>query len=523
MSGKLSGRLSLSQMTVPVEVERVRVDPALPRRSLPRKAVSTLARAIGHVPPPLASLLVIVAIVGVSWALLVPPWQSPDEGDHFAYAQSLAERFALPGAAGRRGWSNDQGIADHVSRASVNAFHSNELRFDWSSQDAARYRADFALHPSRSNGGGINSAQVNPPLYYLYVDLAYWATYSGDAFDRLYAMQIWGVGLVLLTTVGAWLLAGEVLGRRRLAQLACAACAGLIPMQTAIAGTVNPDALLVALYTLALWLGARVILRGARPVDATSLCAVTAAAILTKATAYALVPAAAFALLVGLRRCETAERWRRLGVIALVAVLCAAPVIAWVAVQLNRGQAAVNPVAAGPGHSPQISQFLSYLWQFYLPRLPGMAVFRGSSGLPVYDQWIRLGWGTFGWLEFGMPSWVYGVVAGACGFIAVGSAAIVARFRDRIRWSLMAFFGLAVAALLIGLHYTEYRSLLYGDGPILQGRYVLPLAGLFGLAVALIVTRLPARWRAPACGVVLAVMLLVQVLALATVAQRYYT
>jgi hypothetical protein len=122
-----------------------------------------------------------------------------------------------------------------------------------------------------------------------------------------------------------------------------------------------------------------------------------------------------------------------------------------------------------------------------------------------------------------MPSWLYGVLAGACGFVAVASAAIVARFRDRIRWSLVAFFALAVAVLLFGLHYTEYRSIIYTGALVTQGRYLLPVSGLFGLAVALILSRLPARWRAPACGVILAAMLLVQVLALGTVAQRYYT
>ena len=515
-------------MTVPIEAERVRVDTGPPRRErLPRKAVSKLARAIRRVPPPLAAVLVIVAIVGVSWALLVPPWQSPDEGDHFAYAQSLAERLALPGAAGRPGWSDDQADADAASDASVNAFSSDALKFDWNPQDEARYRAEFALHPSRSNGGGFNSASTNPPLYYLYVDLAYWAAYSGDAFDRLYAMRIWSAGLLLLTTAAAWLLAGEVLGRRRIPQLACAACVGLIPMQTAIAGSLNPDALLAALSTVALWLGARVIRRGARPVDAIALCAVISAAILTKATGYFLVPAAALALAVGWRRSDAAGRWRRLGVIAVGAMLCGAPVIAWVVAQFLRGQTAINGVGSGGSgsHGPsfKIPQFLAYIWQFYLPRLPGMTPFRATSGLPVYDTWIRQGWGMFGWLEVAMPSWLYGVLAGACGFVAVASAAIVARFRDRIRWSLVAFFALAVAALLFGLHLTEYRSIIYEHGPLLQGRYILPLSGLFGLAVALILTRLPARWRAPVCGVVLAAMLLVQVLALATVAQRYYT
>ena len=126
-----------------------------------------------------------------------------------------------------------------------------------------------------------------------------------------------------------------------------------------------------------------------------------------------------------------------------------------------------------------------------------MKPFRATSGLPVYDTWIQQGWGVFGWLELAMPSWLYGVLAGACGLVAVASAAIIARFRDRIRWSLVAFFALAVAGLLFGLHYTEYRSIVYGEGPILQGRYLLPVAGLFGLAVALILTRFPPRWRHP--------------------------
>ena len=133
-------------------------------------------------------------------------------------------------------------------------------------------------------------------------------------------MRIWGAGLLLLTTGAAWLLAGEVLGRRRLPQLACAACVGLIPMQTAIAGSLNPDALLVALSTVALWLGARVIMRGARP-DRCD-CAVRrhrgsgpdeGDGILSRARGRSRV--------VGrLAQVYPTERWRRLGVIAVAAM-----------------------------------------------------------------------------------------------------------------------------------------------------------------------------------------------------------
>ena len=45
---------------------------------------------LASIPASLGALLGVVAIVGIAWALIVPPFQSPDEPTHFAYAQSLA-------------------------------------------------------------------------------------------------------------------------------------------------------------------------------------------------------------------------------------------------------------------------------------------------------------------------------------------------------------------------------------------------------------------------------------------------
>ena len=216
-------------------------------------------------PAPLAALLAIVVVAGIVWALFVPPWQSPDETPHFAYAQSIAENLAVPGK-GPHTYSADQQLADLAVGGSAVAFRSTQIRPDWSKHDEALYLA-AAGHASRSDGGGINPAASNPPLYYVYADLAYWATYGGNAFDRYYAMRLWGISLLVLTVIGAWLLIGEVLGPRRLPQLAGSAVVGLLPMNTFISTSVNPDAMVITLWTFALWLGARVIKRGARPRD----------------------------------------------------------------------------------------------------------------------------------------------------------------------------------------------------------------------------------------------------------------
>ena len=185
-------------------------------------------------PKPLAALLIIVVVVGLAWALVVPPWQSPDETTHFAYAESLAENFMLPGIKGRPGESSDEALADGAVGASRGAFYPQSSPPDWSRADYSAYlaRERGGDAPSKSDGSGPIADQQNPPLYYLFADLPYLLDHGGTTFGRLYDIRITGVLLLALTTTGAWLLAGEALGRRRLPQLACAAVAGLLPMST---------------------------------------------------------------------------------------------------------------------------------------------------------------------------------------------------------------------------------------------------------------------------------------------------
>ena len=106
--------------------------------------------------------------------------------------------------------------------------------------------------------------------------------------------------------------------------------------------------------------------------------------------------------------------------------------------------------------------------------------------------------------------------------IAVASIALVARLRDRRHLALLGFFALTLVALLGLLHITEYRALIIGEGQFLQGRYLLPVVGLLGLAIALIVSRIPLKARALACALTLVALLSVQVISLATVVHAYY-
>jgi 4-amino-4-deoxy-L-arabinose transferase-like glycosyltransferase len=482
------------------------------------------------VPRPLGLLLGAVALLGVAWALLVPPWQSPDETAHFGYTQVLAERFRLPGTSPGRLYSTEQELA--MERANTaQTFAVPATRPEWSERAYRGWRsADERLGSgAREDGGGqtpgglANSARTNPPLYYAYESAPYLAASAGDVFDRLYLMRLWSLLLLLITVAATWLVIGEVVGVRPLLQLAGAGVAGLEPMASFISASVNPDALLMATWAVALWLGARILRRGLKPRPGLALGAVTALAIVTKASGWALVPAAALVLGIG--------AWRRRG-LGLRALAMPAPgalafaLLAggWLVLARVVDRPALNDAPGGgaAGSGFDVGRFASYLWQYYLPNLPSQERFTGLSPRPVFDTWIKTGWGAFGWLEVRFPDPVYVVLAVLTALLVGGMVAALVRRRPTGGLALLGFFGLAAVGLLGGLHWAEYRVLTSQGTNFNQGRYLLPLLPLLGVGAAGALESLPARVRPAGAGLLLGGLFVLQLFSLAIVSTRFY-
>ena len=477
--------------------------------------------------------MVAVAVLGVSWALLVPPGQAPDEPAHIGYAQVLAEDFRLPDEKPGRTFAREQEIAQAYANVDQTA-QVVQTRPEWSELAYKDWqRAQSELPASRRGEGGhagsvrgANPARANPPFYYLWESIPYLVASGGDFFDRLYAMRIWSVVLLMVTTAATWLLVGELTGNRRSLQLAGAALAGMQPMAVFVSASVNPDAALIACFALAFWLGARVLVRGLTLRDGLGLGAVTALAVLTKGTGYALVPATVLVLVIGGWRLlpdrRTAALWTGLSALAL-----AVPIGAWLYLARSVDRAAVNKVpgtGGGGAALPGVPQFgpIDYLWQFYLPKLPFLSNVPAIPRLPVFDTWVKTGWGAFGWLEVRFPNWVYGVLAVVTVLLLAGGIATIVRRRRREDLALIAFFGLVALALFAGLHWIEYRTILNEGVTFNQGRYLLPLLPLLGVCAAATLARVPVRWRPQALGVLLGGAFVLQVASLAIVAGRFY-
>jgi 4-amino-4-deoxy-L-arabinose transferase-like glycosyltransferase len=521
-------------------------------------------------------LLVIVSVVGTVWALAVPPWQVPDESAHFAYVQSFSETLRIPNLPGnrrRKMASADQTLAQSSVNLDAMAWSPTWAPGDWSRADWAQYLSTERLRsPSKANGGGTNPATY-PPLYYLYAAVPYWLDHGGTEFGRLYLIRLFGVLLLDLTALGGWLLAGEIFGKRRAPQLVCGAVAGLMPMCTFMATGVNTDALLTPLWAFAIWLGVRVMRRGGRQRDMLALCGVTAAALLTKTTSYALLPPLGVALAVTWWQTPRDVRGPLLRRMRSALLVLLVPVIGWLALARGLGlpsSGAIYP--PGSKNTASITGFLSYLWQFYLPRLPFMKLSPLEGTSAAYRIWIGSGIGQFGWLTVLLPRWVYTwalaiAVALACSTIAIcfgfrqrplvtliagwggltavlywghlfvyacaipalalvglGAKAVIGSVRERgtrPQNSVLTFLCCVALSLLALLHLADYSQIAHGAG-FMQGRYLLPGIVLFGLVVALPISRLPQHTQVTGTAVVIFVLLGLQLVSLSAVTSVYY-
>ena len=485
-----------------------------------RRSVFSAARP----PRALAALLALTAIVGVAWALVTPAFQAPDENSHFGYVQSIGERFALPGDIHRSRTSPEQDLAGSLSN-SDQAAQQLLARMEWSTRAYDRWRAEAARLPrsARTDGGGPNPASSNPPLYYLYEAVAYRAGEGGDLFTRLELMRLASVLWMLATAVGVWLLAGEIFERDRVLQLAAAGTAVLLPMVGFVSASLNPDAMLYAAWSFALWLGVRLLRRGLTPASAGAFFAVVGAACLVKATSYALIPGALLVLAIALRRARSDEGRRRFeAVVAAVAGLVLTLGV-WVVVARLTDRAAAAQVADVAGKAGfNLREFGSYIWQFYLPRLPFQTPFNPGPHLPVYDVWLTTGWAAFGWLEVRFPGWVYAVLAAVTVGVAAFALARLWRERRRLDLAVPAFFVVVAFALLIGLHWTEYRMIKNGLGPFNVGRYLLPLVGLAGLAVGQALRWLRPAVRPAGAAAALSGLFVLNLFSLGLMLERFY-
>jgi 4-amino-4-deoxy-L-arabinose transferase-like glycosyltransferase len=283
----------------------------------------------------------------------------------------------------------------------------------------------------------------------------------------------------------------------------------LVPLLGFMSGSVNPDALLFGVCAAVFYCLARAFRRGLTRKRAVVLGVVTVLGFLTKLNFIGLAPGVLVGLVIlAVRAARTsgraAYRW-----LAIALAIASSPVILYIAVHAARGEPALGVVSGGIGltHGPLLDE-LNYVWQLFLPRLPGTTNDFPGIFAPL-QIWFKGYVGLYGWVDTPFPGWVYdlalipaGVIASLCIRALIASrAALRARVGELVVYLVMSI-GLLI---LIGASsYTEFPTL---DAEYGQARYLLPLLPLLG-AVLVLAARGAGRRLGPAVGALIVVLFL---------------
>lgn len=486
---------------------------------------------LGRVPVPLALMLLVSFLLGSAWSLATAPLQGPDETEHVAYTARLAEHGEIPEVtSGDRPAGDDQAYAlGPLGFARV--VQNRQARPPWSALAEAEFQRleDELPEGAPGAGAGPNPLAKNPPLAYVYNAAGWRLTPGGGYFDRLFVMRLLSTFAFVAMVLFTWLAAGEVFRRRRLPQTVATGVAALLPMGGFIGGIVTTDIQLAAVWAAFTWLALRTVRSGPSVGASAGLSALAVASVLIHGRGLAILPALVAVLGVAWLR-HRPDRRTTLRAGAATAGTLAGGLVAFRLATASAGAGgslyggeATLGVEGGAAFS--VRQFLSFVWQFYLPRLDSMAPRPGApTGFRqiVVQQYLG---GVFSNFEVYFPFWVYDVIqiSFVVLLIVLWTLAAARWSSVRRRWPTIAVLGAIAASLMAFLHLASYRAVYQGgDNPLIVGRYLLPMTAVLGIAVGAAVCAAGRRTQAVAAGVVLGAMCFLSLAALGLNVERFY-
>lgn len=432
---------------------------------------------------PLGAWVVVLAFVcAATWAVVTPAFQTPDEPEHYA----AAEYFAQTGgavervAAGRNLYADDETVALEAMNT-LTVIERADVKSPWMAGDEQAWLARLqSLDPARDNGGGFHPAtSTHSPAYYALLAPAYVVSEGGKTFTRLTALRLVSALMAALTALCAFLLVAELFPSRRTLAVAGGLLVAFQPMFGFIGGAINNDNAVNLACAVVILLTVIALRRGISWKLALALGVALGLAPIMKGTGYSLYPPVLIALVAYMVQ---RHRPRDFAGVGLVAASCGAVFLAWqwISASFDR-QLFTTPGGGTPGVSFGARSdplgYLSWMWQTLVPvRLPFMTDFTLIKW-PLYDIYIREGFGAFGWYAIFFQEWVYILIGLVLGILFLSALRLLWVRRDAMRtmWPEVLFVGVVPITVVFAVeaaYFTVADLPLDGTGE--QGRYGFP-------------------------------------------------
>jgi 4-amino-4-deoxy-L-arabinose transferase-like glycosyltransferase len=457
--------------------------------------------------PTAAWVCALVALMNaVCWSIVTPPFQSPDEPDHFAYVKQLAETGALPTSNSQRlsGEELETLLGLHAFRVRLRP----QLHTIATNREQSKLEYTLALATGGRPGSpaaGVATAQ--PPLYYALESIPYLLAEHGNELARLQLMRLLSALFAGLTAIFVFLFVREALPAVGWSWTVAGLAIAFTPPLGFASGAVNPDSLLFAVSAAVFYVLARAFRRGFTTRVAASLGALTALGLLTKLNFLGLLPGVLVGMTVLAARAATGTRRRAYRALALAVAIALSPILLYIGAHAVSAHPLLGIVAKAvhTTHGSLLAD-ASYIWQLYLPRLPGMT--NDFPGIFTTRQYWFNGYvGLYGWLDTPFPAWVenLSLIPAAAIALLCGRSLIRARARLAARAGELAVYAAMALGLLLLIGADSYRVFPSIDGEYAQVRYLLPLLPLLGAILALAARGAGRRWG-PAVGALIVVL-----------------
>jgi 4-amino-4-deoxy-L-arabinose transferase-like glycosyltransferase len=484
-----------------------------------------LVEALRRVPRTAWICALIACLNAATWSIVTFAFQVPDEPAHFAYVKQLAE-VGRPPTPGSGSYSEEEQIALAGLRFEDVREQQQNLAIA-SAAEQLEMRRDLALASETGEKGspGAGVAASEPPLYYALETIPYLIAQGGSILARLELMRLTSALLAGLTAMFTFMFIREALpGGPRWSWTVGGLGIALVPLLGFMCGAVNPDALLFAVSAANFYGLARAFRRGLDTRMALTIGALLAIGFLTKLSFIGLAPGILLGLIVlTIRRARVvgAAAYRAL---ALALGIAFSPCVVYVAINAlsNRPLLGLVSSAIDTVHGSVFSE-ANYIWQIYLPRLPGTV--NDFPGLAMARElWFRGYVGLYGWFDTTFPNWVYNIALIPAFALALLCARGLPRARAawRGRAVEVAVYAVMCLGLMVLVGADSYHEFPRFDAAYAQVRYLLPLLPMLGVALALAARGGGRRWG-PVVGTLIVVLFLAhEIFSQLLVVGRYY-
>jgi hypothetical protein len=360
---------------------------------------------------------------------LTPPWQAPDEPQHFQYVRFLLDERRLPT---RDDENIDSPLTEQV-RGSMTQFDF----WRWRDRDIVPQLLEYRV------------AWGHPPLYYGLAASVLLPFVSSDITLQLYIVRLFSVTLTALSVWVAYQIIRSLFPSSKVLAIAVPLFIALLPMHAFVGSIVNNDPLAELTAVIVIWLLVEAFRRGLNWERGALLLVALVSALLTKRTTAFLVPLVFFSLLALLP--PLGRRW-----LVLIGIL-AIPLWLMLLRQLPS----------------------SYISGLLLNRAGGPFVPLAGLSLSDMALWGALlfttFWGNFGWATIQLD-WVWYAL-----LLVVTLASVLGWIRCSWRWrrhvdTLFPWqrWTLAVFVLAILLVLAQTVVLVLFSGIHQQARYIFP-------------------------------------------------